>query len=251
MYSILVYHTIDNAEGQPLCPERISPERFEEQLHWLSRRRRVVRLNETLAKNRGQHSVSVTFDDGYRDNLTIALPLLEKYSIPMTMFMAAGFIDRDGYLSKHELRELSRHPLVTVGSHGFEHLNFNALTADEARFELTESRRVLEEIIGKRVTLMAWPYGECSAELEQLSAECGYDASWSVWKGTNSQHSRWRVPLGAHDNLMRFIAKASGVYALTEAKLHRFKERRRVHRLAGVVRHEKVRSNAGLSAEAK
>jgi hypothetical protein len=101
---------------------------------------------------------------------------------------------------------------------------------------------------------MAWPYGECSAELEQLSAECGYHASWSVWKGTNSQHSRWRVPLGSHDNLIRFAAKASGVYALTEAKLHRLMERRRVKRRSPSALAEVengIRANAELGAEAK
>jgi len=91
---------------------------------------------------------------------------------------------------------------------------------------LVESRRLLEEITGQRVDLMAWPFGECNAELERLSEECGYRAAWSVWRGTNSQHSRWRVPLGRRDNLMRFVAKTSGVYALTKARWHRFADGR-------------------------
>ena len=74
---------------------------------------------------------------------------------------------------------------------------------------------------------MAWPYGECDPELERLSADCGYRAAWSVWKGTNGPHSRWRVPLGRRDNLLRFIAKSSGVYALSEARWHRFQDRRK------------------------
>jgi hypothetical protein len=60
-----------------------------------------------------------------------------------------------------------------------------------------------------------------------LSAECGYRAAWSVWQGTNGMHSRWRVPLGRQDTMPRFIAKASGVYALTEARRHRYAKRRR------------------------
>ncbi len=121
---------------------------------------------------------------------------------------------------------MSRHPLITIGSHGLWHRHFNRLTPDEARFELVESRRLLEEAIRKKVDLLTWPFGECDSALERLSAECGYRASWSVWKGANSSHSRWRVPLGRRDNLLRFIAKSSGVYALTEAKWHRFQERR-------------------------
>ena len=71
---------------------------------------------------------------------------------------------------------------------------------------------MLEELTSMKVELMAWPYGECNDELEGLSDEAGYRASWSVWKGRNSRHSLWRVPLGRRDNLPRFIAKVSGAY---------------------------------------
>jgi peptidoglycan/xylan/chitin deacetylase (PgdA/CDA1 family) len=223
MHSVLVYHTIDDVNGPAACAETISPERFEQQLRWLSCRHRVVSLEETLTRK--ENLVAITFDDGYRDNLTTALPLLEKYSLPMTLFVAAGFVDRDGYLAEEELREMARHPLVTIGSHGLWHRNFAQLTTDEARFELTESKQRLEEIVAGKVDLLAWPYGECSPELERLSGACGYRASWSVWKGTNGAHSRWRVPLGGRDHMIRFIAKSSGLYALTEAKLHRARAR--------------------------
>ncbi|MGZ5438009.1 MAG: polysaccharide deacetylase family protein [Pyrinomonadaceae bacterium] len=223
MHSILVYHTINKTDGPTACAETISPERFEDQLRWLSRRRRVVSLEETLIRSPKDSVVAITFDDGYRDNLTIALPLLEKYSLPMTLFVVAGFVDSDGYLSEEELREMARHPLVTIGSHGLSHPNFTLLATDEARLELKESKQRLQEIIGRKVDLLAWPYGECNPELERLSGACGYRASWSVWKGTNGAHSRWRVPLGGRDHMIRFIAKSSGLYALTEARLHRAK----------------------------
>src|SRR5207249_5401076 len=84
MHSVLVYHTIDEVEGQSTCPDMISPARFEQQLDWLSRRRQVMPLIETLSNKNSL--VALTFDDGYRDNLTTALPLLEKYSMPATVF---------------------------------------------------------------------------------------------------------------------------------------------------------------------
>ena len=72
--------------------------------------------------------VAITFDDGYRDNLTVALPLLEKFGLPMTLFVTAGFVGREGYLSKEELREISKHPLVTIGAHGLSHRDFTRLS---------------------------------------------------------------------------------------------------------------------------
>jgi peptidoglycan/xylan/chitin deacetylase (PgdA/CDA1 family) len=221
MASILVYHTINHADGQNGCPEMISPERFEQQLSWLSRNRTVVPLTRTLEPCR-RDEVAITFDDGYRDNLTIALPLLEKYELPITLFVVAGFVGRENYLSPDELREMARHPLVTIGSHGLWHRHFTKLSIKDARFELIESQRRLRNMIDAPVDLLAWPYGECNPELEALSGICGYRASWSVWKGSNGAHSRWRVPLGSRDHMLRFIAKASGLYAWTEAKWHRF-----------------------------
>lgn len=227
MNSVLVYHTI-SSPPEPLEGEiDISPENFARQLEWLARRRAVVPLQETLNGNRRRNAVALTFDDGFRDNFTVALPLLEKYSMPATVFVAAGFINQHGYLSRQELREFARHPQITIGAHGFWHRHFNLLSNDEARHELTEARRVLETITGKTVDVMAWPYGECDARLEQLAGDCGYRASWSVWKGNNGRHSRWRVPLGRRDNLFRFALKASGFYAMTKAKAHRLRDRTR------------------------
>jgi peptidoglycan/xylan/chitin deacetylase (PgdA/CDA1 family) len=215
MNSVLIYHTI-STPPEPLPGDiDISRERFVRQLQWLSRWRRVVRLDQTLA-GAPSRAVAITFDDGYRDNLTVALPLLEKFGLPMTLFVAAGFVGREGYLSEDELREISKHPLVTIGAHGLWHRHFTQLGAAEARVELVESRRLLESICGLKVDLMAWPYGECNPEMEDLSRECGYRAAWSVWKGTNTSHSRWRIPLQRHDNMVRFIAKVSGAYFPTK-----------------------------------
>src|ERR1041385_7575243 len=152
MHSVLVYHTIDEVTEGAACPEMISPARFEQQLSWLSRRHRVAPLIETLSNK--SSLVALTFDDGYRDNLTTALPLMEKYSMPATIFVVAGFVNREGYFSESELHEIAKHPLVTIGSHGLWHRNFNELSEPEARFELVESRRALESIIDQKIELM-------------------------------------------------------------------------------------------------
>ena len=143
--------------------------------------------------------MAITFDDGYCDNLTIALPLLEKYHLPMTLFVVAGFVDVKGYLSESELREMSRHPLVTIGSHGLWHQHFTELSLRDARFELIESAAGCN-MIDRPVDLLAWPYGDCDAELEALSGECGYRASWSVWKGSDRAFTMARASRQSRHN---------------------------------------------------
>lgn len=214
MHKVIVYHTI-SAPSVPL-PSNIdvSPDKFESHLKWLAAKRadRVVTLRELLSAPVGEDLFAITFDDGFSDNFTVALPLLEKYNLPMTLFAVAGFIGTKNYLSKEELKTLAEHPLITIGSHGLYHKHFSKLSREEAKFELSESKRMLEEFTGKEIDLLAYPYGDCDTLTEKLSEECGYRAAWSIWNGKNTPFSRWRVPLGRNDNLLRFIAKVSKAY---------------------------------------
>jgi len=213
MHKAVVYHTISSPKTPLPANTDVSPERFEEHLRWLAKRReRVVTLRDTLSAPKNKNLIAITFDDGYLDNLTVALPLLEKYDLPMTLFMATGFLGNEGYLTSGDLKFLATHPLVTIGSHTFRHCHLTQLSEEEARFELLESKKLLEEITGQTIDLLAYPYGDCNQAIERLSEECGYTAAWSVWNGNNTPHSRWRVPLGRNDNLLRFIAKVSSFY---------------------------------------
>src|SRR5262245_43784780 len=136
MSTVLVYHTISSPAAALPGDIDISPEAFARQLDWLARRRSVVPLIETMNRNRQRRRVAITFDDGFRDNLTVAVPLLEKYSMPATVFVTAGFIGTGEYLTREDLRELASHPLITIGAHGFWHRHFNLLSDQQARSEL-------------------------------------------------------------------------------------------------------------------
>jgi peptidoglycan/xylan/chitin deacetylase (PgdA/CDA1 family) len=213
MHAVVVYHTISSPPTALPSNIDVSPEKFESHLRWLARRRkRVETLERLLSIPESERRIAITFDDGFQDNLTVALPLLEKYELPATIFVAAGFIGKEGYLTVDDLKILGKHPLITIGSHGLTHAHFPAMSDDEARFELVESRRILEAATGRKVDLLAWSYGDCNSRLERLSEESGFRAAWSVWNGWNTPHSRWRVPLGRNDNLPRFVAKVSRFY---------------------------------------
>src|SRR6185369_15830336 len=177
MTSVLVYHSISSPPEPLPSAADISPERFARQLRWLARWRQVVPLTETLGRGRGTGRTAITFDDGFRDNLTVALPLLEKFDMPMTLFVSAGFVRQAGYLTEADVRYLAQHRLITIGAHGYWHRHFNRVPLKAARAELIESRRALEEMTGQKIDLLAWPFGECNENLEVLAAECGYRAA--------------------------------------------------------------------------
>lgn len=213
MHKAVVYHTISTHEVSLPSNIDITPERFERHLQWLARRReRVVALDRLLIEPASESLIAITFDDGYKDNLTVALPLLEKYNLPATIFMVAGFIGKEGYLTARDLIQLAAHPLITIGSHTLWHRHLTKLSPDEAHHELQTSKQILEDTIKQPVDFLAYPYGDCNKTIEQISADCGYKAAWSVWNGHNTRHSLWRVPLGTNDNLLRFVAKVSPAY---------------------------------------
>jgi peptidoglycan/xylan/chitin deacetylase (PgdA/CDA1 family) len=94
--SILIYHRVV-AEPDPLAPDQVCAREFDWQLAALSRWFKVLSLREAVTRLRDGtlpiRSACVTFDDGYADNVTVALPILRRRGVPATFFLAIGFID--------------------------------------------------------------------------------------------------------------------------------------------------------------
>ncbi len=99
---VLAYHRIGEAAGQLFDDELFSAsvEGFRQQLLYLRSRFDVIGLDEVIARLEGAGPVfrrptaMITFDDGYRDNYEVALPILREVGLPAVFFIAAGYIDR-------------------------------------------------------------------------------------------------------------------------------------------------------------
>ena len=98
---VLMYHSVARDEAAEFIEPRIrmSPGMFERQMAFLSEHRRVLPLSrvvEELASGESPAAgtVCITFDDGYLDNLTVAAPILEKYGLPATLYLATGYVER-------------------------------------------------------------------------------------------------------------------------------------------------------------
>ena len=99
--AILMYHSIALPETAPYIDLswRMSAEEFERQVGFLARHRRVVSLGDLVQRLKDGRdpepgSVVITFDDGYRDNLHVAAPILRRHGLPATVFLATGYVSR-------------------------------------------------------------------------------------------------------------------------------------------------------------
>jgi peptidoglycan/xylan/chitin deacetylase (PgdA/CDA1 family) len=96
-----MYHSVapDGAARYIEPANRVDPRTFERQMAFLAAERRVIALSalvEEIARgdSPAAGTVCITFDDGYRDTLTVAAPILERYRLPATLFLATGYVER-------------------------------------------------------------------------------------------------------------------------------------------------------------
>ena len=94
--SVLIFHRVLSAPD-PLFPDEPDASRFAEILSWVARAFTVIPLAQGVASlNAGTlppRALAITFDDGYEDNFTAALPVLQRFGMHATFFVASGFLD--------------------------------------------------------------------------------------------------------------------------------------------------------------
>jgi len=100
----------------------------------------------------------ITFDDGNRSDIEIALPELHKRGLKAWFFVCTGRIGRPGFLDVADIREL-RDAGMSIGSHGHDHVPWVHLAPDRARVEWPEAKARIEEIVGQTVDEAACPFG--------------------------------------------------------------------------------------------
>lgn len=215
---ILLYHAIGSpALGDSRGLFSLRPDRFEQQMDELSERHagRVVGLDPDLRIASGPQ-IAITFDDGYADNLAVAAPILAARGLPFTVFVTADFVrkSRPGFLTPSGLRELAALPKVRIGAHGATHVALSACDDMQLREELHSSKQYLEEMIGREVCTMAYPYGAADRRVRDAVVAAGYRLAASSYAQVNDAR-RDRLMLGrtevlGGDSLRVFRQKLHG-----------------------------------------
>jgi peptidoglycan/xylan/chitin deacetylase (PgdA/CDA1 family) len=187
--AVIVYHAIGRVpRSAPGWNGFVRPERFAAQMRYLAERRRVVGLDALFepAPQSGPPSVAITFDDGYRNVLEHAVPVLCELGLPATFFVPTKWIGaRRGWdaetsleiMSAEELGELVRRGFA-VESHGHAHLDYARSEPADVERDVRESVERLTELLGRAPRYIAYPYGRATeaaaAEAERLGLRAGF-----------------------------------------------------------------------------
>lgn len=232
---ILMYHAIREPRGggHPYFETSTSPEVFAMHMQFLAEQGyKTADLETALAVKEGsggtRKEIVITFDDGYRDFFTMALPVLIKYHFTATIFVVSGWaqearLSRNGaeYMSWSEIRE-AHSTGMRIGSHTATHPELQRVSKQRLDRELKESKQALEDKLGASVTSFAYPFAFPEQDSEFLSIvkdalqRHGYENGVSTIIGTAGlRHDRFflpRLPVNSYDDLALFEAKLERAY---------------------------------------
>lgn len=133
--------------------------------------------------------VVLSFDDGYAGHYTHVYPLLKKYQVPAVFFVFPGKVDGKvvgrSTLSWEQLRTMAADPLITIASHSVTHpTDLRALDDQALVYEVTESKRRLEEELGVPIRYFSYPTGYYDERVSQAVAKAGYLAAFTMRQNT-------------------------------------------------------------------
>jgi peptidoglycan/xylan/chitin deacetylase (PgdA/CDA1 family) len=144
--------------------------------------------------------VVITFDDGYVNFLTNALPVLKSYRFVATVFLVANQL---GGINEWDTKEGDvAEPLMDVsqilrakeagiefGSHTLDHADLQAVSHEEAWRQIDGSKKKLEQLLACEVEAFCYPYGRKTPDVCDMVKQAGYRVACSTEKGLNTEHT--------------------------------------------------------------
>lgn len=135
--------------------------------------------------------VCITFDDGYRDNYTLAYPMLKRLNVPFTVYVTTGFIEKQMSMwwypneqlgiSTDELKALDNDPLCTIGAHTVSHPKLDALSRKQQYQEIAASKQTLETLLGHEIKHFSFPHGAHNDDTLAICRELGFQTIVQSW----------------------------------------------------------------------
>jgi|SRR5579885_2031396 peptidoglycan/xylan/chitin deacetylase (PgdA/CDA1 family) len=227
---ILVYHRFDTEKAGPTTIRTLV---FEKQMAWLTEHHyHFVSLHAAIDFLEGNSSavdlpaVVITADDGHRSVYMEMFPVIQRYRIPVALFIYPSAISKASYaLTWEQLRIMQQSGLVDIESHTYWHPNFQKegarLSPDAYQafvaVQLTRSKEVLAKQLNTKISMLAWPFGIYDPELEQAAARAGYRAAFAYTGGPAHPGCDLfaipRIPVSDADQEARFASLIADSHA--------------------------------------
>jgi len=243
---VLTYHRVNDLHPR----DRLSvPTRsFAAQLEALAASGRpVVSLADALPALRGEAmlptgAVALTFDDGFRDNRSEALPVLERFDFRAAFFVVTAVVgtsktieryvrccNADRMLDWDEVHELHARGHA-IGGHSRTHRELATLSLDEVRAEAEGCALDIEERVGERPRHFCYPRGSEDAAVRQIVGEAGFETACTVRPGPNPPGTEplalRRTEISGSDTLEDFLFKLAGGFDAWHALVQSARGRR-------------------------
>lgn len=154
-----------------------------------------VRVAEGVRRGCGRGLVAVTFDDGYRDNIELGLPVIKAAGIRATVYVVSGDVGKKAVvwresasktpsdlMSWEELRSLEAEGWE-IGSHAAEHIHLGTRTPEEQRTLIARSWADFESNLGHKPDSFAYPYGSYGQDTVKILSDLGCAAAVTTDSG--------------------------------------------------------------------
>lgn len=206
----LMYHAVsDDLWG--INELFVSPSELEKQLSYLNEQGyESIFFSDLPNLSDYEKPILLTFDDGYGDNYTELLPLLEKYDVKATVFVITGYLNTEHYLTTEQVQALSDSGRVDIQSHTVDHQELPTLSREEQEQQLTQSRLDLARITGKIPYVICYPTGkrdDTTVELAQEYYDFGIDMNGGLWTVQDNYYRVPRIYISREDTIDSFAAK--------------------------------------------
>ena len=195
---VLMYHEIADA-ADTASALAVSPDVFAGHLAYLRdagfNTVTAGELSTILADGTGtlpERPVVLTFDDGYGDFYTQALPLLKRNGFTATLFQTTGWVGKeDEAIRMMNWRELAEAEQagIEIGAHTCTHPQLDQLPEKALYEELYASKSALEDNLGLKIPGLAYPYGYSNAKVRQLARDLGHDYAYAVGNALSSSEA--------------------------------------------------------------
>lgn len=237
---ILVYHQIDAApkKGAAFRGLYVSPSTFARQMGLLKllgyQGLSMTDLQPYLRGEKQGKVVGITFDDGYLNNLTNALPALQKHGFTSTCYVVDGLLGKTNVWDEHI--GIFQAPLMTaeqllqwqtggqeVGAHTQHHIDLTHSEDIRSRREIAYSKPFLEHTLGKSVQHFCYPYGKFEAWHTDMVKEAMYESATTTVRGrvhgATNMLTLPRVPVLRSTSLPVFWLKIATAYEDNKLKV--------------------------------